>query len=448
MEAAAKLWKDFLISLAIGEGILGEIKKEIPQFDLLPSRQVSFWIPREWRKEKGDVIVVQVDKDIMDNFVHEAAHASWTWRDEKTRQLLKEWGDLLNILEDARVEFLASTQWGYSFNEEFPPFSSAPWGWMERGEKLAWGVYIKKIENSTGKKIPPEWEKALEELKEDLERCYEELLRVKSPEEMEEFLVKWWGEPPKRPGYLPHTGEELVDEKRQEKEIMEGRRLKKELEGGSKKTQHKFEGDPPSPERVKRVERLLRQLAFNEVDKVPSLYGRYNFRRDMRGKEDCFVGRKLVSSSLLLVIDTSASMLPLREDVRALLLAIKELSKGGALEGAVLFVGGGECIKVPLPTDKPIEKVVFRGGTNGYKKAVSPAQAYDLIIFLSDLAIDEEDRKAIEVIGRKAYFLYGGPYHGVLHGLADRWKIPKSRRLFAPTIEGAIKLLLEVVLKS
>ncbi|TDA30995.1 MAG: hypothetical protein DSO03_05735 [Hadesarchaea archaeon] len=441
-------WKEFILSLAIGEGILGKVKREIPQFEILPSRTVSFWRPKEWRSEESkegkDIIVVRVD-NLTDNFIHEAAHARWTWRCPKTRQMLQRWGVLLNIVEDARVEYLASTQWGHKFSEEYPPFSSSNWEWLEDGEKLAWGVYIKRIASSTGKEIPPEWKKALELLRVD--DCYRELIGVKSPEDMEGFLTKWWGEPLKRPGYLPCTGEEMADEKRQEKEIQSGRELRRELEaGGSQKTTpHRFKGNPPSAEKAKRVKSLLQMLFQNDVEKTPSTYGRYNSRRDMRGKEDCFTQKKVCATNLIFIVDTSASMLSIKNDVRAILLAVKELSKEGVLTGAVLFVGGGECIKVPLPTTKPIEKVNFQGGTNGYKKAVPLAQSYDFVVFLSDLAIDEEDRKAIESLSKKSFFLYGGPYYRHLHALADKWKIPRSRRLFAPTLEGAIKLLLEVI---
>ncbi|MFN3263287.1 MAG: hypothetical protein ACK42C_00115 [Aquificaceae bacterium] len=445
-----KKWRNFLIEYALRKREF-EGKAKRP-FELLPHQESSYWIPGEWiwrsehqqyygDTERKDIIVIGIgsSEDPFDLLVHELAHNRWTWRSPRARKSLNTWRETFNLAEDARIEYLASSEWNWKFKWGFPQVKN----WMQppsQEDLLAWGIYILKISNSSGKEIPEEWKEALQPVWETLQQAYGELIQIRALEEMENWLRKHFPSSPSQPlpqgdlnGYSNDIGRILE----------EAGKFSKELNGGKEERQGNWFDQSavvnPSPALLS----LLARLAGEDVEKRASLWGRYDPRRDVRGKEDCFKKREVISRpEVLFVIDTSGSMFSVSSEVRQLLWGIKALSKKGILRGAVAFVSGGEAKEIPLPTTLPIEKVRFEGGTCGFRQLLKVAPRYDLIIFLSDLMLDKEEREVIREMGGKAHFLYGGRAIEDVKAEAQRLGLPPTSCFFGRSVVEALQKLL------
>lgn len=449
---ARQRWREFLLSFSFNERGVDRVKKALSnQYDLLPHPQESFWVPWEWGRKK-DLICVSVggQEDPLDLYVHEASHAKWTWRSEECRKLLQRWGALFNLAEDIRVEYLALSEWGWVFQSwTFPQVPSPPPS--QEDDLFLWGLYVLNLSASTGRDIPEEWRDILQPVWEKLRRAYGELILVKTEEEMDAWLRKYL---PHLPAMPPGLSQQLLgdvspfnnDWKRKEEK---GRCLLEELspEGGRQERGEWFTSSAtvtPSPALLS----LLARLAGEGVERVNSLWGRYNPRRDMRGREDCFrISRTTPSPEVVFIVDTSGSMKDIAVGVRELLWGINALSKKGTLKGKgkVIFVSGGRALPVSLPTKLPIEQVAFNGGTNGYKNALPHIPQDALVVFLSDLLIDSSDRDVIRSLGARAYFLYGGREVSSVEKEARELGLPRQRCFFAPNVREALERLLKAL---
>lgn len=417
-------------------------------YDLLPSNNGSWWMPREWTTgSKQDVIAVDIRGlyNPLDLLVHEIGHKKWTPRSAQFKELLNIYGGVLNICEDARIEHLAVARWGYLFKSWRYP--EMPMVHLTPEDAILWGLYVKKVAHSRREDVPQEWKDLLLDFWGEIERAYRELISIRDEEEYSEFLRRWFPHPPRS---HPYNGSLDVDLTPSQKEFEErctaSRQLAEKLGAGTEARYGDwFDYSIPPPPLPPALMSLLSRLVVEETERIPvPCGGRYSFRRDLRDRKDFYLRtRRKYRKEVSIIVDTSASMRKVAKEVRVLLAGLNSLAKRGVLEGKAIFVAGGRTLLLPLPTLQPIWAVKFEGGTNGYKMVLPHVRDADVVLFVSDMAIDVDDVKTVKELQSKAYFLYGGDAYYQL--LSDAKRLGFRNLCFAPTIVGALQKVIALL---